>query len=46
MVREFEAQAATYRALLAAGAPDELACAAALNPALLPAVAGAYMGRR
>jgi hypothetical protein len=32
-------QRATYEALLAAGAPEQLACAAALNPQVLQAIA-------
>jgi hypothetical protein len=46
VMQRHRSQAATYQAFLAAGAPEPLACAAALNPDLLPAVAGAYMGRR
>jgi hypothetical protein len=38
-------QRATYEALLAAGAPEQLACAAALNPQLLQTVAPTYFGR-
>jgi hypothetical protein len=34
-----KAARATYEALLAAGAPEKLACAAALNPQLFQAVA-------
>jgi hypothetical protein len=33
-------QRTTYEVLLAAGAPDETACAAALNPQVLQAVFG------
>ena len=36
---------ATYDALLAAGAPESLACAAALNPQVLQAISGTYFGR-
>jgi hypothetical protein len=39
------AERATYEALLAAGAPDKLACAAALNPDLLRMIAPTYFGR-
>jgi hypothetical protein len=35
---------AIYEALLAAGAPDSLACAAALNPELLRTIAPTYFG--
>ena len=38
-------QRTTYQALLTAGAPDEVACAAALNPQVLQAVAPTYFGR-
>ena len=37
-------QRATYEALLAAGAPEQLACAAALNPQVLQAIAPTYFG--
>jgi hypothetical protein len=40
-----QAMQATYQALLAAGAPDSLACAAALNPDLLRQIAPTYFGR-
>jgi hypothetical protein len=36
---------ATYEALLAAGAPEPTACAAALNPQVFQAVAPIYFGR-
>jgi hypothetical protein len=42
--RERAAQA-TYEALLAAGAPEPLACAAALNPQVLQQIAPTYFGR-
>jgi hypothetical protein len=45
VMQQRRSQAATYQALLAAGAPEPLACAATLNPDLLPAVAGVYMRR-
>ena len=35
---------ATYEALLAAGAPESLACAAALNPEILRTIAPTYFG--
>jgi hypothetical protein len=37
---------ATYDALLAAGAPEKLACAAALNPEVLRSVAPIYFGHK
>jgi len=37
---------AIYDALLAAGAPESLACAAALNPDFLRSVAPIYFGRK
>jgi hypothetical protein len=37
---------ATYEALLAAGAPERLSCAAALNPDVLRSVAPVYFGRK
>jgi hypothetical protein len=37
---------ATYDALLAAGAPEPTACAAALNPQVFQAIAPTYLGRR
>lgn len=37
---------ATYDALLAAGAAETLACAAALNPDVLRSVAPIYFGRK
>src|SRR5262245_61499105 len=37
--------AQTYRALADAGVPDAMAKAAALNPQIMKAVAGAYFGR-
>jgi hypothetical protein len=40
-----KAARATYEALLAAGAPEKLACAAALNPQVFDAVAPTYFGR-
>ena len=43
--RRRRAARATYDALLAAGAPEPLACAAALNPQVLQAIAGTYFGR-
>src|SRR5262249_56725116 len=39
------APAQTYRALAEAGVPDAMAKAAALNPQIMKAVAGAYFGR-
>jgi len=39
------APAQTYRALAEAGVPDAMAKAAALNPQIMRAVAGAYFGR-
>jgi hypothetical protein len=36
---------ATYEALLAAGAPEPTACAAALNPQVFQAVAPTYLNR-
>jgi len=39
------APAQTYRALADAGVPDAMAKAAALNPQIMKAVAGAYFGR-
>jgi hypothetical protein len=43
--RRLRAQRATYVALLAAGAPEPTACAAALNPEVFQAVAPTYLGR-
>ena len=40
-----KAARATYEALLAAGAPEQLACAAALNPQVFQAVAPTYLNR-
>ncbi len=40
------AEHATYVALLAAGAPEVLACAAALDPQLFQTIAPIYFGRR
>jgi hypothetical protein len=37
-------QRATYEALLAADAPEKVACAAALNPQVFQAVAPTYFG--
>jgi hypothetical protein len=38
-------QRATYEALLAAGAPEPTACAAALNPQVFQAIAPTYLNR-
>lgn len=43
--RRQQAARATYDALLAAGAPELLACAAALNPEVLRQIAPTYFGR-
>jgi hypothetical protein len=43
--RRLRAAGATYEALLAAGAPEPLACAATLNPQVLQAIAPTYFGR-
>jgi len=43
--RQRQGQRATYEALLAAGAPEQLACVAALNPEVLQAIAPTYFGR-
>jgi len=40
-----QAARATYEALLAARAPEPLACAAALNPQVHQAIAGTYFDR-
>jgi hypothetical protein len=37
---------ASYEALPAAGAPEKLACAAALNPVVLRSVGPIYFGRK
>jgi hypothetical protein len=42
--RQKDAQRATYKALLAAGAPESTACAAAVNPQVLQAIAPIYFG--
>jgi hypothetical protein len=43
--QRLRAARATYDALLAAGAPETLACAAALNPDVLRAIAPTYFER-
>jgi len=43
--QRLRAQRATYEALLAAGAPEPTACAAALNPQVFQAVAPTYLNR-
>jgi hypothetical protein len=44
--QRLRAARATYDALLAAGAPEPTACAAALNPQVFQAIAPTYFGRR